>query len=326
MTGSLIAAFDAGCVGDAFTYAIPPADAGNDQGNCCPGCPPCGTPDPDSSTPAPDGGSPDTGMSNPDTGSPGTDSGTDSGDPPDSGCTVCPDAGMDSGSMDSGSMDSGTDSGSMDSGTDSGVDAGLDGSSEGGLDGGGDAGDAGCVSLTTTCAGNQPLICQSGSWVTNGGLCDYACNSGACLCNDPYVADGGTGRFKPVFGGLEDTSTSETWYTSSFWATTAAYEPNAQTFCTAKGARLPHESELMAIIAQQDNNVFCSGSSFDADSQFQSTFSMTGDWYWTDTAPSGWPTHHECVHFGLGKIGDADGVCSPLPPAPDKCYTLCVSP
>lgn len=276
-----------------------PTDAGSEKDSSTPppdsGCMSCGT---DSGSPMPDSGTPDSGMSMPDSGM-GTDSGT-------------PDSGMaDSGMADSGAPDSGM---GMDSGTDSGggMDAGTDAAPEAGP----------CVDLTTTCAGMQPLICQAGSWVTNGGPCDYACNAGACLCNDP-VGDGG-GRFKPIVGGgLEDTKTGETWYATIALATSLQSFSEAQSDCAAYGARVPHLSELSGILAEQPSNGFCPA--FDADSQFAALFSMKADWYWTDTAPPGRPLDQTAVNFQTGNTTD---VQLDLGGAPyhGSVYVMCISP
>lgn len=330
----LLTAFTAAC-GDVFTAA--PDDASPDQQGCC---------DPGDSAPGNDTGNPqpDSGQPNVDSGSPdsGTDTDssttTDSGSP-DSGCGSCDSGLLDTGT-DSGSPDTGTDSG-VDSGVDSGTDSGVEAGSEGGVDAGLDApvdapsdapvdapsdsgsdADGGCVSLTTTCAGDQPLICQSGAWVTNGGVCDYACNAGACLCNDPY-GDGGTGRFKPQLGGsLLDTSTGLTWYTTV--ATSKQSYSSAVSDCMAYSARLPHLSELQAILAEQPSNLFCS--SFDGDSQFQSLFSMLADYYWTDSPPSGHPLDKAAVNFKTGDVCDAYLAPCASSPYFSNLYTICVSP
>lgn len=327
---SVLGAALAGCVGDAFT-SIGPPDGGDDGSPDQACCPVDSSPGTDTGTPQPDSGDPDSGS--PDTGT-GTDSGMADGGTPDSGadsgCVSC-DSGVDTGT-DSGSPDAGTDSG-LEAGSEGGVDAGLDAPvdapsdapmdapSDSPSDSGGDA-DGGCVNLTTTCAGLQPLICQSGSWVTNGGACDYACNAGACLCNDPY-GDGGTGRFKPQLGGsLLDTSTGLTWYTTV--ATSKQSYSSAESDCMAYSARLPHLSELQAILAEQPSNLFCS--SFDADSQFQSLFSMLADYYWTDSPPSGHPLDKAAVNFKTGDVCDA--YLAPCASAPyfSNLYTICVSP
>jgi hypothetical protein len=320
-----------GCIGDTFTSG-PADDAGPEASpGCCPA---------DGSSPGDDGGN-DSGNSKPDGGMPDPDSGSadggidasdpDSGPDADAGCMPNCDGGSDAdtgtdGGIESGSTDSGVDSG-LDSGsTDSGVmDSGTDAPS----DSGGDAADAGpCVDLTTTCAGDVPMICQAGVWVTNGGACDYACNAGACLCNDPYSTDGGTGRFKPVVGGaLYDEVTGLTWYTTTAAATTYALNSTAVNDCKLYGARLPHLSELQAILAEQPTDTFCSP--FNADSQFVTLFSMVAGWYWTDTPPLGHPLDQSAVCFHDGSVGDPDmGVpaCTGSPPPIDKAYTLCVSP
>ena len=329
LPSALLLAYASGC-GSAFTSAPGGGDdAGPDTGcNCGSG----DTGGNDGNAPNTDSGKPDV-----DSGAPDPDSGkpdVDSGSPPDSGCGGCdsgtPDTGTDSGTdtgTDSGMMtDSGTDSGMM---TDSGTDSGMTDSGGGDAsDGGTDAADAGpCVDLTTTCAGNQPLICQAGSWVTNGGLCGYGCSAGACQCNDPYSVDGGTGRFKPVFGGgLEDMSTGLTWYTTAAIADKQQGYSAAVTDCTTLGARVPHESELIAVIAQQATNVFCSPQ--DMDSQFFSLFSLENSWYWTDTPPLGFPTHEDVVNVSDGKVEDGDNVLSPPLPMliPNTAFTICVSP
>ncbi len=320
-----------GCIGDTFSSG-PTDDAGPDASpGCCPadgssqvdGGADTGNPDP-----KPDGGV-DSGMTDGGTdASPDPDSGTDA----DAGCGNC-DGGIDSGTdtgTDSGSVDSGTDSGDSEAGTDSGsTDAGLDAPADAPTDSGGDASDAGsCVNLTTTCAGDVPMICQSGVWVPNGGACDYACNAGACLCNDPYSTDGGTGRFKPVVGGaLYDEVTGLTWYTTTSSATTYVLNSTAATDCKIYGARLPHLSELQAILAEQPTDTFCLP--FDADSQFVTLFSMAAGWYWTDTPPLGHPLDQSAVCFHDGSVGDPDiGVpaCTGSPPPAQKAYTICVSP
>jgi hypothetical protein len=173
------------------------------------------------------------------------------------------------------------------------------------------------VGNATKCQGLQPLICQNGFWVNNGGVCGYACAAGACNCNDPRFTPGSDGN--SVF----DSVTGETWYLVQ----NGGDYPGAQSVCASSyaGGRLPHESELVGILAQQANNVLCVAWNIDADIDFSQ---LSPDWYWTDTppmgasldgGPGGGPEDLDVVNLqtGAGGIRLADGF---------NALTICISP
>jgi hypothetical protein len=168
------------------------------------------------------------------------------------------------------------------------------------------------VGNATKCQGLQPFICQNGFWVTNGGVCGYACTVGACTCNDV--------RFTPGSGGnsVLDSVTGETWYLVSNGGNSTL----AQSVCASSypAGRLPHESELLGILAQQANNVLCLSWNIDADIYFSQ---LSPDWYWTDTvptsAPGGGPEEKYVVNLQTGAVGvRVANQGGPL--------TICVSP
>lgn len=289
-TGSPNQGDDAGTPGDPGDDAAPPPanDAGSPDTGSAVDDAGTGTPIEAGPTPEPDSGSPDSGAV------------ADSGTAPDSGSsTPQPDAS----SPDSGGStpDAGTSPDSGSSEPDSGSD---DDASEPPL----------CTNSATTCSGNQPMTCQNGAWVANGGLCNYGCNAGACLCNDP--AEDGGGRFEEEDGHqVLDTSTGETWIAAP---TTHLFWTDASAACASLGARLPMLSELQNILAEQPQNLSCS--SFDADSQFQSGYGlgMTATWYWTETTMA--------VNFATGTVEGPEPIDPSGGDTSPSLGTVCITP
>jgi hypothetical protein len=122
-----------------------------------------------------------------------------------------------------------------------------------------------------------------------------------------------------------DHLTGATWYTTAAVADHYVGFDEAQMICEEYNARLPHLSEVLAVIAQQSSDVFCPD--FDADSQFQSSFEMVPGWYWTDTPPSGHPLDQQAVCWANGSVCDIYSTClgCPAPPVGES-YTICISP
>ncbi len=214
-----------GCGGDAFEASRPPAivlplpDAAGDTIQPLPD-----QQGPDQVTPGNDAGSDamaEVGQdAPPDTVTPdGGDAGPD---------VVVPDAGSDSVAPEAG--DAGQGDGAPD------VDAAPDSAPE-----------AGCpFEGVVDCLGNQPVICQSGKWADNGGLCNYGCNLGTCSCGAP------TGRFNHYYfegnigqGRSLDNVTGLTWGLAAGGTYTVA-----QGVCQSKGFRLPTRVELNAVLGQ----------------------------------------------------------------------------
>jgi hypothetical protein len=235
----------------------------------------------------------------------------------DTGTTEVGDTGTVDTGTDTGTVDTGTDTGTVDTGTDTGtVDTGTD---TGTVDTGtGDAGSVACTPGASRCTGTQLEQCVGDSttgttsWVTKGGVCNYA-----CLDTTP---DGGTakatcsctasGRFMSVTDtkspdgfAVKDTKTGITWANSDFkyLSTYGSTQANAASACSGKygtgGWRVPTKAEWSAIVAQvagpgpwgtSYKQTSCYAPDADAVLKLPTTYATASTQYWTsDHTPAG---------------------------------------
>lgn len=159
--------------------------------------------------------------------------------------------------------EAGTDSGSdgdatTDSGAEAGSDAGDGGNVADASDSGADA-DAGCTLNATKCDGDQPMICNAaGTYVNNGGICNYGCvaaDAGAmCNCSAP------NGRLifqnTPVVQDVMDTTTGRRFVRQTIAAWTDDTNSDAVAHCGPPYG-VPTVAQFNTIVSQRAESKFC---------------------------------------------------------------------
>ncbi len=107
-----------------------------------------------------------------------------------------------------------------------------------------------CEPDTLGCFSDQPKVCLDGHWQDSGGTCTYSCGAGKCDCSAP-------GRFTKLSNiWFKDNDTGLQWVPISGGVNV----PDAEVFCLSSlgGAHLPTKAQMLDILAQQSNAIFCS--------------------------------------------------------------------
>jgi hypothetical protein len=251
-----------GCGGSPFSTNDPQPDSGSTEGACCG----------DDATPPPEA----------------SDAGGEDADS--RPCTAChdaaPEAASEAGTPDGGNEASASEGGTGEGGVDEGgvPEAGAPeaGAPEGGPEAGGQdaAPEAGCTTGALSCNGNQPVVCQGGTFVNNGGVCGYGCNAATGLCDcsagsrfTQSACDGGA-----CSGGIyvTDAQTGLTW----FYYNTGAYQTDLQMAVVCAGIGntvLPTEDQVLNLLVETPKQTPWSCAR-DIDTSFSGM-----SWVWTST-------------------------------------------
>ncbi len=281
MLAVVLAALMGGCGGDSFSaVGLDPLDAAGD--NLAPDslAPDQVTPENDSGSDVLAASDAGTGDAAPDAAEAGQEAGSDADAAPEAGEDATPEASPDA---------------MPEAGSDALPDA-LDTDQDAAPTGDGGTGDVvavdttgPCITGLVQCDGDQPKVCQGGTWADNGGVCHYGCDQATALCKCDDMT-----RF--VWGPIWDAEKRMTFTdtkTGLLWAPSASLGvqgPQAAltTACQDKGYRLPTRAELEAVMPQGYPNVSC----------FTGVVSKPSDWLTSGGGLSG--TMWTSTNVGVG--------------------------
>lgn len=157
------------------------------------------------------------------------------------------------------------------------------------------------------CFSDQPKICLDSKWTETGGVCNWGCGSGQCLCDAKDHFD-----FFTPFPSYKDKVTGLNWILR---APKAGLDMTWAKASCGVGSRMPTKDEVLGILAQQAPATGCKATEnlpqifhwdlkqYLGGSDFPTAESLFGQPVWTSDTEGGLQV---TVQLNTGKVGTRD--------------------